>query len=134
MRHLLLLALMLLSSVTMTAQDDEQVALQDSTLESMPSFSGGQTALSQFLKDNVKYPPAAEANGVQGTVQVLFYVETDGTLRDVKVIKSVDPSLDKEAIRLVKSMPKWIPGKEKNGKLVVLPYVLPITFKLSNSK
>lgn len=104
------------------------------TIERMPSFPEGQTALSQFLKDNMKYPPAAEANGVQGTVQVLFYVETDGTLRDVKVTKSVDPSLDKEAIRLVKSMPKWIPGKEKNGKLVVLPYVLPITFKLSNSK
>ena len=100
----------------------------------MPSFPGGQTALSQFLEDNMKYPPAAEANGVQGTVQIGFFVEKDGTLRDIKVNKSVDPSLDKEAIRLVKSMPKWIPGKEKNGKLVVLPYVLPITFKLSNSK
>jgi len=103
-------------------------------IERMPSFPGGQTALSQFLEDNMKYPPAAEANGVQGTVQIGFFVEKDGTRRDIKVNKSVDPSLDKEAIRLVKSMPKWIPGKEKNGKLVVLPYVLPITFKLSNSK
>ena len=103
-------------------------------IERMPSFPGGQTALSQFLEDNMKYPPAAEANGVQGTVQIGFFVEKDGTLRDIKVNKSVDPSLDKEAIRLVKSMPKWIPGKEKNGKLITLPDVLPITFKLSNSK
>lgn len=134
MRHLLLLALMLLSSVTMTAQDDEQVALQDSTLESMPSFSGGQTALFQFLSRTIKYPVLAEYNKIQGRVIVGFYVDVDGTVTDVQVKKSVDPTLDKEAVRVVKSMPKWIPGKEKNGKLVVLPYVLPITFKLSNSK
>ena len=73
-------------------------------------------------------------NKANSVSQALFRIEKDGTIRDIKVNKSVDPSLDKEAIRLVKSMPKWIPGKEKNGKLVVLPYVLPITFKLSNSK
>lgn len=131
MRHLLLLALMLLSSVTMTAQDDEQVALQDSTLESMPSFPGGQTALFQFLSRTIKYPVLAEYNKIQGRVIVGFYVDVDGTVTDVQVKKSVDPTLDKEAIRVVKSMPKWNPGK-KNGKPVRVEYTMPITFRLAD--
>lgn len=130
MRHLLLLVLMILSSVTMTAQDDEQVALQDSTLESMPSFPGGQVALFQFLSKTIKYPVSAEEKKIQGRVIVGFYVEADGTITDVEVKKSVDPSLDAEAVRVVKSMPKWNPGK-KNGKPVKIEYTLPVTFRLA---
>lgn len=130
MRHLLLLVLMILSSVTMTAQDDEQVALQDSTLESMPSFPGGKAALFQFLSKTIKYPVSAEEKIIQGRVIVGFYVEADGMLTDIKVKKSVDPSLDEEAVRVVKSMPKWIPGK-KDGVPVKIEYTLPVTFRLA---
>lgn len=130
MKHLLLLALMLSSSVTMTAQNDEQVALQDSILESMPSFPGGQNALFQFLTRTIKYPVKAEEMGIQGRVIVGFVVDVDGTLNDIKVKKSVDPTLDKEAVRVVKSMPKWNPGK-KSGKPVRVEYTLPVTFRLA---
>ena len=81
-------------------------------VEQMPSFPGGPSALMQYLSSNIKYPVVAEENGVQGRVVCTFVVERDGSITDVRVIKSVDPSLDKEAVRVVKSMPKWIPGKQ----------------------
>ena len=99
-------------------------------VEQMPSFPGGQSALFQWLSSNVKYPVVAEENGVQGRVIVSFVVERDGSITNVGVSKSVDPSLDKEAVRVVKSMPKWIPGKQK-GSAVRVKYTLPVTFRLS---
>jgi protein TonB len=98
-------------------------------VEVMPSFPGGQAALMQWLGKNIKYPVVAEENGVQGRVVVTFVVEKDGSITDVKVVKSVDPSLDKEAARVVKSMPHWIPGKQ-NGSAVRVKYTVPVTFKL----
>jgi protein TonB len=98
-------------------------------VEVMPSFPGGQGALMQWLSKNIKYPVVAEENGVQGRVVVTFVVEKDGSITDVKVVKSVDPSLDKEAARVVKSMPHWIPGKQ-NGSAVRVKYTVPVTFKL----
>ena len=98
-------------------------------VEQMPSFPGGQSALLQYLSSNIKYPVVAEENGVQGRVIVTFVVEMDGSITDVKVVKSVDPSLDKEAQRVVKSMPKWIPGKQ-NGAAVRVKYTVPVTFRL----
>jgi protein TonB len=98
-------------------------------VEQMPSFPGGQSALLQYLSSNIKYPVVAEENGVQGRVIVTFVVEKDGSITDVKVVKSVDPSLDKEAQRVVKSMPKWIPGKQ-NGAAVRVKYTVPVTFRL----
>ena len=98
-------------------------------VEQMPSFPGGPSALMQFLSSNIKYPVVAEENGVQGRVVCTFVVEKDGSITDVRVIKSVDPSLDKEAMRVVKSMPKWIPGKQ-NGSAVRVKYTLPVTFRL----
>jgi protein TonB len=95
----------------------------------MPSFPGGDAALQQYLSKNIKYPVVAEENGVQGRVIVTFVVERDGSITDVKVVKSVDPSLDKEATRVVKSMPHWIPGKQ-NGSAVRVKYTVPVTFKL----
>ena len=80
-------------------------------VEQMPSFPGGPSALMQYLSSNIKYPVVAEENGVQGRVVCTFVVERDGSITDVRVIKSVDPSLDKEAVRVVKSMPKWIPDR-----------------------
>ena len=98
-------------------------------VEQMPSFPGGDAALMQFLSKNIKYPVVAEENGIQGRVIATFVVERDGSITDVKVVKSVDPSLDKEAIRVLKSMPKWIPGKQ-NGSAVRVKYTVPVTFRL----
>ncbi|MCR5578236.1 MAG: TonB family protein [Prevotella sp.] len=98
-------------------------------VEEMPQFPGGQAALLEYLSKNIKYPVVAEENGVQGRVIVTFVVERDGSITDVKVVKSVDPSLDKEAARVVKSMPKWQPGKQ-NGSAVRVKYTVPVTFRL----
>lgn len=98
-------------------------------VEQMPSFPGGNEALMKFLQENVKYPVVAQENGVQGRVVVSFVVERDGSITDVKVVRSVDPSLDKEATRVVKSMPRWIPGKQ-NGAAVRVKYNVPVSFRL----
>ena len=98
-------------------------------VEQMPSFPGGDAELMKFLSTHIKYPVVDEENGIQGRVIATFVVERDGSISDVKVIKSVDPSLDKEAIRVLKSMPKWIPGKQ-NGSAVRVKYTVPVTFKL----
>ena len=99
-------------------------------VEQMPEFPGGPQALFTWLSQNVKYPAIAEENGVEGRVIVTFVVERDGSIADVRVVKSVDPSLDKEAVRVVKSMPRWIPGKHK-GSAVRVKYTVPVTFKLA---
>ncbi len=98
-------------------------------VEEMPSFPGGQAALMQFLSSNIKYPVVAQENGVQGRVIVGFVVEKDGSITDVKVMRSVDPSLDREAQRVVKAMPKWKPGKQ-NGSAVRVKYTVPVVFRL----
>lgn len=87
------------------------------------------SALFEYLSNNVQYPVVAEENGVQGRVIVTFIVEKDGSISNAKVVKAVDPSLDKEAIRLVESMPNWIPGKQ-NGEPVRVKYTVPVTFRL----
>ena len=98
-------------------------------VEQMPSYPGGMGALMQYLSSNIKYPVIAEENGIQGRVICTFVVERDGSITDVRIAKSVDPSLDKEAMRVVSSMPKWIPGKQ-NGSAVRVKYTLPVTFRL----
>ena len=98
-------------------------------VEQMPSFKGGDAALMEWLSKNIKYPVVAEENGIQGRVVATFVVERDGSITDVKIVKSVDPSLDKEAVRVLKSMPKWIPGKQ-NGQAVRVKYTVPVTFRL----
>ena len=98
-------------------------------VEEMPQFPGGQAALLEYLAKNIKYPVVAEENGIQGKVIVTFVVERDGSITDVKVVKSVDPSLDKEASRVVKSMPRWQPGKQ-NGSAVRVKYTVPVQFRL----
>ena len=98
-------------------------------VEQMPSFPGGNTALMKFLNENIHYPVVAQENGVQGRVVVSFVVERDGHITDVQIARSVDPSLDKEAQRVVKSMPKWIPGKQ-NGSAVRVKFNVPVSFRL----
>ncbi len=98
-------------------------------VEEQPSFPGGQGALMQWLSDNIKYPVIAAENGIQGRVIVQFVVSKTGSISNVNVVRGVDPSLDKEAVRVVKAMPNWTPGKQ-NGTTVNVRYTLPVTFKL----
>lgn len=99
-------------------------------VEDMPSFPGGN--VSKWIAKNVKYPVLAMENGIQGKVFIQFVIERDGSITDVKVARGVDASLDKEAVRVVQSMPKWKPGKQR-GKPVRVAYTLPINFQLSNN-
>ena len=98
-------------------------------VEEMPSFPGGNAALMSYLNSNTKYTVVAQENGVQGRVIISFVVERDGSISDVKVARSVDPSLDREAQRVVKSMPRWSPGKQ-NGSTVRVKYTVPVVFRL----
>lgn len=107
----------------------EEEAKVFDVVEQMPSFPGGPSALMEYLHDHVKYPVVAQENGVQGRVVVSFIVEKDGSITDVRVVRSVDPSLDREAARVVSSMPRWTPGKQ-NGSAVRVKYNVPVMFKL----
>ena len=83
----------------------------------------------QYLSSHIKYPVVAEANGIQGRVICTFIVEKDGSITDIKVSRSVDPSLDQEAVRVIGSMPAWTPGRQ-NGEVCRVKFTLPVTFKL----
>lgn len=97
-------------------------------VEEMPSFPGGPAALMAFIANNIRYPQVVHGDGLQGRVVVGFIIEKDGRITHAKVMRSVDPSLDKEALRLIQSMPKWIPGKQ-DGRLVRTRYYVPVSFK-----
>ena len=98
-------------------------------VEQMPSFPGGDSALLKYLFENVKYSVSALKTQKQGRVMVRFTVEKDGAISNVKVARSVTPSLDAEAVRAIKSMPKWSPGKQ-GGEFVRVKYIVPVTFRL----
>ena len=97
--------------------------------EQMPIFEGGDAALMKYLTDSVKYPELTKKHGVQGRVVIGFIVEKDGSLTDVKVLRHVDIALDAEALRVVKGMPKWIPGCQ-DEQLVRVRYNVPVSFRL----
>ena len=99
-------------------------------VEQLPQFPGGQSSIISFLSHNVKYPKVCQENGIQGTVIIQFIVNKNGNISDVSVKKGVNPYLDTEAIRVIKSIPKWTPGRQK-GKPVNVKYTLPINFRLS---
>ena len=118
----------------MTASAQKTVVSQSNqsvfdSVEQMPEFPGGMSALIDFLSSNIKYPEDAIKQNVGGRVMVMFVVETDGSISNVRVARTVFPSLDSEAIRVVKSMPKWKPGKEK-GRVVRVKYTLPVIFSI----
>ncbi|MGL5787728.1 MAG: energy transducer TonB [Bacteroidales bacterium] len=98
-------------------------------VEEMPQFPGGETALLQYLAKSVKYPVIAQENGIQGRVICSFTINKDGKVVDPVVVRGVDPSLDKEAIRVINAMPAWKPGKQR-GKPVRVKYTVPINFRL----
>jgi protein TonB len=115
----------LTSSHTSPNQEDEVYQI----VEEMPEFPGGHEKLMSYLKENTKYPEEAKDLGIQGKVYVRFTVNKDGSISDVKVVRGVHQLLDQEAIRVVKSMPKWKPGRQ-NGQTVRVQMHLPIKFAL----
>jgi protein TonB len=100
-------------------------------VEDDPQFPGGMAELMKFLQKNIKYPPVCQEQGIQGRVIVQFVVNTDGSIVDANVVKSVNPHLDKEALRVVGTMPKWQPGKQR-GKAVRVRFTLPVNFRIQN--
>ena len=111
-------------------EEEEEEEVIFVVVETMPEFPGGQQALFKYLSENVKYPVIAQENGIQGRVICQFVVNKDGSIVDVVAVRSSgEPSLDKEAIRVIKSMPKWKPGKQR-GKPVRVKYTVPVNFRL----
>lgn len=108
-------------------EPEEQTIFE--VVENMPEFPGGQAALMQFLSKNIKYPTIAQENGTQGRVIIQFVVNKDGSVVDPVVVRSVDPYLDKEALRVVGTMPKWKAGMQR-GKPVRVKYTVPVMFRL----
>ena len=112
-------------------EEEEESAQQIFTVvEEMPDFpDGGLQGLLKFLAKNIKYPVIAQENGIQGRVVCAFVVNKDGSIVDIEVLRGVDPSLDKEAVRVLGTMPKWKPGKQR-GKPVRVKYTVPVMFRL----
>lgn len=109
-----------------TAHDEQTVELNP---DKMPEFPGGNKGLAEWLSKNTKYPKEAKDNNEQGRVVVSFVVDKDGKATDAKVVRSISPTIDKEAMRLIEVMPRWTPG-EKDGLPVAVRFTLPMTFKL----
>lgn len=125
----LTMLVLLFSFMTSTAQTKKSNMAYD-VVEVMPQYPGGQIAMMKYIMENMKYPKQAMKEGIQGRVTVSFIVEKDGRVSNVRLLHSVQSALDKEAIRVVKSMPKWTPGKH-NGKPVRVRFNLPVMFKLN---
>lgn len=116
--------------VEMAEEEEEEEAEVFFIVENMPEFPGGDVALRTYIAQNVKYPEIAKENGLAGKVFVQFVINQKGEVQDVKIARGVDPALDKEAIRVVQSLPKWKPGSQR-GKPVRVSYTVPINFQLN---
>lgn len=111
--------------------EEEEVVEQEifQIVEEMPSFPGGEQKLLEYVAKNTKYPQIARESGIQGRVFIGFVVETDGSISNVKVLRGIGGGCDEEAVRVIKSLPKWKPGKQR-GKAVRVSYQIPVMFKL----
>ena len=135
MKRLIMMSLMATCCLTTVLAQKTVVSQKDqkeepfNVVEDMPAFPGGMEAMIEYLSSNIKYPADAQKQKVDGRVLVNFVVEKDGSITEVKVIKPAFPSLDAEAVRVVKAMPKWKPGYQ-NGKAVRVQFTMPINFSL----
>ena len=135
MKRLIIMSLMATCCLTTVLAQKTVVSQKDqkedpfNVVEDMPAFPGGMEAMIQFISSNIKYPADAKKQKVDGRVLVKFVVEKDGSITEVKVIKAAFSSLDAEAIRVVKAMPKWKPGYQ-NGQAVRVQFAMPINFSL----
>ena len=120
-----------LSESRIVIEEDEAESENEifTVVEVMPEFPGGTAALMEFIANNMKYPVVAKENGIQGRVTLSFIVDVDGSITNIEVVRGVDPLLDAEAIRIIKSMPKWTPGMQR-GKAVAVKYTVPVAFRL----
>jgi protein TonB len=116
-------------AVKVEAEEEPEEQAIFEVVEEMPEYPGGMSALMQYLAQNIKYPTIAQENGTQGRVIVQFVVNRDGSIVDPVVVRSVDPYLDKEALRVIAAMPKWKPGMQR-GKSVRVKYTVPVAFRL----
>ena len=110
-------------------EEEEEIEEVFLVVEEQPEFPGGMAKLMKYFSDNVRYPVVAAENGIQGRVICQFTVWRDGSIRDIVVVRGVDKSLDKEAVRLIENMPKWKPGKQR-GKEVSCKFTVPVSFRL----
>ncbi|HIX44990.1 MAG TPA: energy transducer TonB [Candidatus Barnesiella excrementipullorum] len=111
------------------AEPEPEVEKVYDAVEQMPQFPGGDAELMKYIYDNLRYPAVAQENGIQGQVLLRFVVSRTGAIENIQVLRSPDPSLAKEAVRVLQGMPKWIPGKQ-NGNEVPVYFTLPVKFKL----
>ena len=112
------------------SENDDKADEIFQVVEEMPVFPGGETKLLEYISNNIQYPQVARETGIQGRVFIGFVVEPDGSISNVKLLRGIGGGCDEEAIRVVKSMPKWKPGKQ-HGKVVRVSYLIPISFKLT---
>ena len=108
-------------------EDDEEIFM---VVENMPEFPGGDLGLMKYIQKNVKYPPIAKEYNITGKVYISFVVDKSGSVTNVKVVRGVDKNLDAEAVRVIKSLPKYKPGKQR-GKAVKVMFTVPINFTLN---
>ncbi|MCF8379180.1 MAG: energy transducer TonB [Bacteroidales bacterium] len=116
--------------IPVEAEEEQEEAQIFTVVESMPGFPGGDEARMKYLYDNIEYPQMARESGIQGRVFVTFVVERDGHITDVRVLRGIGGGCDEEAIRVIKNMPNWVPGKQR-GKPVRVQFNMPILFKLN---
>ena len=117
-------------AVTAAVEEEEEEQKIFVIVEKQPEFPGGLTAMNAFLSSNIKYPVVAQENGIFGRVTCSFVVNVDGSIVDIEIIRGVDPSLDKEAMRVISTMPRWTPG-EQRGRPVRVRFTLPVQFRLN---
>lgn len=115
--------------VSAKEEEEEEEAQVFFIVEDMPEFPGGEMALRTYIANAIKYPVIAQENGIQGKVYVTFVVGKDGSVSNASIARGVDPSIDKEALRVINTLPKWKPGKQR-GKPVNVSYTVPINFQL----
>ncbi|MFN4235575.1 MAG: energy transducer TonB [Bacteroidia bacterium] len=133
MKKLIFLLLILFTFIAVNAQDNSSKEEVYSKVDVMPEYPGGMDDLSYFFYTHLKYPEDAKKDKIEGTVFISFIVDEVGRVKNVKVVKGVYPSLDKEAIRVASQMPKWTPGKH-NGKNVKVQFNLPVKFTLAEEQ
>jgi TonB family protein len=131
-RMLLIYGFLVVLAFPVIAQETSAKHETFAEVDEIPKFKGGQEALIQFIQANIVYPEEAKKNGLQGKVFVSFVIDESGVVSDSKIERSINPALDKEALRVVKQMTEWIPGK-KDGKPVKVSLTLPIMFALDAS-
>ena len=131
MKWLLFFFILFTTLLSFSQQDtiEKEEPIFDGIVETMPEFPGGEQAMYKFIINHIEYPVVSRENGIQGKVYIRFVIEKDGSITDVKTARGVSSELDKEAIRVIKMMPKWKPATQ-SGKPVRVTFTLPINFKL----